>query len=111
MYDDVVVRHFIGQIPDRIMDVAIGKFLSENEGMSEQEAGRIVMQESISMGNAIQLVQQMCFGALRALDEEVLDRRNAQEMNEALKDLVVGDEMPDEMFSARPYPATQDTTE
>jgi hypothetical protein len=75
MYDDVVVRHFIGQLPDRFISL--------------MEQGELGPQDSIPVAAAYQAMQALCFACLRALDEEIMSERDAQEMNDTFKDLVV----------------------
>jgi hypothetical protein len=94
MYDDVLVRHFVGQLPDRFI------------GLMEQ--GELGPDDSIPVKMAYQAMQALCFSCLRALDEEVMSQREAKEMNDTFKDLVINDDEPSKTFSARPYVATQE---
>lgn len=75
MYDDVLVRHFVGQLPERFIGL-----------MEQNELGP---QDSIPVAAAYQAMQALCFACLRALDEEIMSERDAKEMNDTFKDLVI----------------------
>jgi len=75
MYDDVLVRHFVGQLPDRFIGL-----------MEQTEMGP---QDLIPVAAAYQAMQALCFACVRALDEEIMSERDAKEMDNTFKDLVI----------------------
>jgi hypothetical protein len=65
-YDNFEVRRVLMEIPSRLLD-------------SVQEHGVEVD------GRVLMALQSMCFGAIAHLDENVLAKREAEEMKEAFK--------------------------